>query len=114
MTPGIAVTAITKILFRKELACNPDWAWLGCWVGESPGQPFLEAFRKKPSVFGHTFSEPGGWEGLPMWKAALKKSFLGVSRLGFFDKLFAYADGGLRAVRRLLREIPTFRRPARC
>ena len=29
-----------------------------------------------------------------MWKAALRKSLLGVSRL--FDKLFAYAQGGLR------------------
>ena len=28
-----------------------------------------------------------------MWKAALRKSLLGVSRL--FDKLFAYAQGGL-------------------
>jgi hypothetical protein len=27
-----------------------------------------------------------------MWKAALKSSFLGTSRLWFFDKLFAYAQ----------------------
>jgi hypothetical protein len=44
-----------------------------------------------------------------MWKAALKSSFLGTRRLWFFDTLFAYAQGGLRAVRELLCEIPAFR-----
>jgi hypothetical protein len=46
---------------------------------------------------------------LPMWKATLKRSFLGASQFLFFHKLFAYAHGGLRAVRRMLRAIPTFR-----
>jgi hypothetical protein len=40
------------------------------------------------------------------------RSILGLRRQLFFDKWFAYAQGGLCAVRRLLREIPTcFRAP---
>src|SRR4051794_16187143 len=45
---------------------------------------------------------------MPVLPAAPNRSILGLHLQAFFDKWFAHAQGGLRTVRRLLREIPTY------
>jgi hypothetical protein len=68
----------------------------------------VSAVTRKPGYLRSTASPPSSAaKECPVWKAPLKKTWLGVSRL--FDQLVAYAQGGLRAVRRLRREIPTLR-----